>query len=96
MADTAGDPADDSAALAPRARRNPYFTVLAILAGFAWTLAIMLWIVLAQVTDYTTYDVDEAAALNAWIDALVVTGIATTVGMVVVAGVRRELRSASP
>ena len=77
------------------ARGNPYATVLATVGGFAWVLAFMLWIVLAQVTDYATYDLDTASALTAWCYVLVVGGAAAIVAAVAILGVRHELRHSS-
>ena len=77
-------------------RPNPSIVVLTAVAGFAWLLAFMLWIALSQVTDYTTYDLDNAAALQTWIQILIVSGVAAAVGATVIVGVRHELRSNNP
>lgn len=76
-------------------RRNPYTVALSAVGGFAWVLAFILWNVLIQVTDYATYDVEEASALTTWIDTLLVSGAVAIVGALVVAGVGRELRRIS-
>jgi hypothetical protein len=70
---------------------NPYAIGLVVVAGIAWVLAFMLWVVHAQVTDFTTYDLETAAALTAWIQLLVIGGFVALVGAVVIAGVRHEL-----
>jgi hypothetical protein len=74
-------------------RPNPSVIVLTAVTGVVWLLAFMLWIALAQVTDYTTYDLDDAAALETWIQILIVSGVVAAVGATVIAGVRHELRS---
>jgi predicted membrane protein len=74
-------------------RPNPSFIVLTTVAGFSWLLAFMLWNALAQVTDYTTYDLDNAAALETWIQILIISGVIAAVGAGVIVGVRHELRS---
>jgi len=77
-------------------RPNPSIVVLTSVAGFVWLLAFMLWIALAQVTDYTTYDLDNAAALDTWILILIVSGVVAAVGATAIVGVRHELRSNNP
>jgi multisubunit Na+/H+ antiporter MnhC subunit len=74
-------------------RPNPSIVVLTTVTGFVWLLAFMLWIALAQVTDYTTYDLDNAAALETWIQILIVSGVVAAVGATAIVGVRHELRS---
>jgi hypothetical protein len=71
--------------------------VVALLAtgGFAWLVAFMLWIVLAEVTDFVTYDRGTAAALAAWIMLLLLAGVVALVGSAIIAGVGYELRRAS-
>ena len=76
-------------------RGNPYAIGLTAVGGFAWVLAYMLWIVLAQVTDYATYDLDTASALTAWCYVLVGGGAAAIVAAVAILGVRHELRHSS-
>jgi succinate dehydrogenase/fumarate reductase cytochrome b subunit len=74
-------------------RPNPSIVVLMAITGFVWLLAFMLWIALAQVTDYTTYDINNAAALETWIQILIVSGVVAAVGATAIVGVRHELRS---
>jgi hypothetical protein len=76
---------------ATRAPHNPYLIALTAVGGSAWLVAFMLWVVLAQVTDYVTYDHDTAAALTAWIDLLLFAGAVAFVGSVVIAGVGYEM-----
>ena len=76
---------------AARATPNPYAVTLAAVGVFAWLLALMLWQVLAQVTDYETYDVEAATALTEWIDLLIVAGVVGVAGSLVIAGVRHEI-----
>jgi predicted membrane protein len=76
-------------------RPNPSIVVLTAITGFVWLLAFMLWIALAQVTDYTTYDLDNAAALETWIQILIVSGVVAAVGATAIFGVRHELRSSN-
>ena len=76
-----------------RRRPNPSFVMLTAVAGFAWMLAFMLWNALAQVTDYTTYDLDIAAALETWIQILIISGVVAAIGATVIVGVHHELRS---
>lgn len=78
---------------AANARRNPYMVTLVIVGAFAWVVAFMLWNVLVQVTDYTTYDSETASALATWINILLRSGVAALVGAVVIAGIARELRN---
>jgi len=63
------------------------------LAGFSWLLALMLWVVLTQVTDYVSYDLSTAAALTSWIDLLMLTGVAAAVGSIVIVALRYEART---
>lgn len=72
---------------------NPYLIVLIVMAGFAWVLALMLWVVHSQVVDYTTYDVATAAALTWWVEILVLTGVAALVGATVIVGIRHAIRT---
>jgi hypothetical protein len=74
--------------------KNPYLVGLLAATGLSWLLAFMLWLALAQVTDYTTYNIDDAAALVTWIDILILGGVVAAVGATVIAGIRRELRLA--
>lgn len=85
-------PVDLATPLAPAAGRNPFLVALAVFGGLAWLVALMLWNVHAQITDYTSYDVAAAEALTGWIAVLVITGAAAVVGSLVVAGVGHELR----
>lgn len=78
---------------AANSRRNPYMVALVIVGAFAWVVAFMLWNVLVQLTDYTTYDIETASALSTWIDLLLLSGVAAMVGAVIIAGVARELRN---
>lgn len=87
--DTACTAAAQGSVGAPGA--NPYAIGLTVGTGFAWVVALMLWVVHAQVTDFATYDRETAAALTTWIQLLVLGGIAALVGAVVIAGVRHEL-----
>ena len=73
-------------------RRNPYIVGLAAFGGLAWMLALMLWIVLAEVTDYEAYDLPTASALTAWVSLLLLTGVAAVIASLAIAGVRYELR----
>lgn len=73
-------------------RHNPYPVGLLAAGGFAWLIAAMLSIVHAQVTDYSTYDRDTAAALAAWMMLLLLAGTVAFVGSALVAGVAYELR----
>lgn len=73
-------------------RHNPYVVTLLAAGGFAWLIALMLWIVHAQVTDYVTYDRDTAAALTGWMMLLFLAGIVAFVGSGLIAGVGYELR----
>jgi hypothetical protein len=75
-----------------RAPHNLYIIALLTAGGFAWLVALMLWIVLAQVTDYVTYDRDTATALANWIMVLLLTGAMTFIGSAVIAGIGHELR----
>jgi hypothetical protein len=95
MTDTARQSGADSlpTALESTNRHNPYLIVLLAAFGLTWLLAFMLWLALAQVTDYTTYNLNDAAALTTWIDYLVVSGVVAAVGATVIAGISRELRS---
>lgn len=78
---------------AANARRSPYMVTLLVVGVFAWVVAFMLWNVLVQVTDYTTYDSETASALATWINILLFSGVAAIVGAVVIAGIARELRA---
>lgn len=78
---------------AANARRNPYLVTLLVVGAFAWVVAFMLWNVLVQVTDYTTYDSETASALATWINILLLSGVAAIVGAVAIAGIARELRN---
>jgi hypothetical protein len=73
-------------------RHNPYIVGLLAAGGFAWLIALMLWIVHGQVTDYVTYDRDTAAALTAWMMLLLLVGTVAFVGSALIAGVGYELR----
>lgn len=73
-------------------RHNPYIVGLLAAGGFAWLIAMILWIVHAQVTDYVTYDRDTAAALTAWTMLLLLAGTIAFVGSALIAGVGYELR----
>jgi uncharacterized membrane protein len=73
-------------------RPNPSIVVLTAVTGFVWLLAFMLWIALVHVTDYTTYDLDNAAALQTWINILIVSGVVAAVGATAIVGLRHELR----
>ena len=76
---------------AARATPNPDAVTLAAVGAFALLLALMLWQVLAQVTDYETYDVAAATALTDWINLLIVAGVVGISGSLVIAGVRHEI-----
>ena len=78
------------------APHNPFAIALVVFTGFSWLVAILLWLVRSQVTDYEVYDVATAHALGSWVDILVVSGAAAAVGALTIMGVRRELRRASP
>ena len=54
-------------------------------------MALMLWVVLTQVTDYESYDISTAAALTSWISLLLLTGVAAVVGSIAIAGLRYEI-----
>lgn len=82
------------ASTAARVQRNPYVVALHASGGFAWLVAVMLWIVLAEVTDYVAYDRGTAAALAAWMMQLLLAGTVAFVGASVIAGVRYELHRA--
>ena len=95
MADTAQETSTNprSALLTTPRRPNPALIALTAVAGFVWLLAYLLWHVLANFTDYTTYDLDTAAALTTWITILILGGVAMAVGAAVIVGVRHELRA---
>ena len=76
---------------AARATPNPYAVALAAVGAFAWLLALMLWQVLAQVTDCETYDVASVTALTDWINLLIVAGVVGIAGSLVIARVRHEI-----
>jgi hypothetical protein len=78
---------------ATNARRSPYMVTLLVVGVFAWVVAFILWNVLVQVTDYTTYDSETASALATWINILLFSGVAAIVGAVAIAGIARELRA---
>ena len=75
-----------------RAPHNPYSIALLTVGGLAWLVALMLWIVLAQITDYVAYDRDTATVLANGITVLILAGAMTFVGSAVIAGIRHELR----
>jgi len=75
-------------------RRNPYVIVLLVIGLFALVVAFMLTIVLWQVTDSTTHDVVAASALSAWTYVLIGIGVASLVGVLVIAGVAWTMRKA--
>jgi predicted membrane protein len=95
MTETASDSSVTAPSVTAKSSRrpNPSVIVLTAVTGVVWLLAFMLWIALAQVTDYTTYDLADAAALETWIQILIVSGVVAAVGATVIAGVRHELRS---
>jgi len=97
MADTAHKTSTNprSAVLTTSRRPNPALIVLTATTAFVWLLAFMLWIVLVNFTDYTTYDLDTAAALTTWITILIIGGVVTAVGATVIVGVRHELRTSA-
>jgi hypothetical protein len=70
---------------------RPYAIALITTAGLAWLIAFMLWNVLGQVTDYSTYDLDTAAALTTWTFILVVSGVAALVGAAVITRTTRHI-----
>lgn len=78
-----------------RAPHNPYSIALLTAGGLAWLVALMLWIVLAQITDYATYDRDTATALANWITVLLLTGAMTFIGSAVIGGIGHDLRRTS-
>ena len=73
-------------------RNNPYQVALLAVGGFTFVLAFMLWVVIAQMTDYLTYDVVAVAEVTAWMYVLIGTGIAAMLGAVVIAGVSWAIR----
>lgn len=75
-----------------RAPHNPHIIALLTAGGLAWLVALMLWIVLAQITDFDTYDRDTATSLANWITVLLLTGAMTFIGAAVIAGIGHELR----
>ncbi len=73
-------------------RHNPYGIALLAAGGFAWLIALMLWIVHGQITDYVTYDRDTAGFLVAWMMLLLLAGTVAFAASALIAGVGYELR----
>ena len=73
-------------------KRNPYVVGLASAAGVLLVFAIMIDIVIAEITDYLDYDRANVAYLQGWIFLLVgLAGVMLT-GVAVIAGVNWAIR----
>ncbi len=75
-------------------RRNPYQTALLAIGGFSLVLALMLYHVIAHMTDYVTYDPEPVAKVNAWMTFLIGLGTACFLGAILLGGVTWALRNA--
>ena len=73
-------------------RRNPYQVGLLSAGGFLLVLAFMIANVIAQMTDYATWDVTGVATLQGWIFVLVGVAGAMFTGAAVIGGVAWSLR----
>lgn len=71
---------------------NPWAVVLWAGGGLSLVLAFMLTVVVAQLTDYETYDIAGVASIEAWVRLLVAIAAVMFTGAVVLAGIERMLR----
>lgn len=72
--------------------RNPYVIGLFSTAGLFLVVAFMLSLVIAELTDYTTYDVAAVANVQGWMLVLVTLAGTAIIGAAVVAGITRSHR----
>jgi len=76
--------------------RNPFQIALIAYGAFALVLAFMLYLVVNELTDFTSYDVHLVAQVDGWSMVSAGSGIAALIGSVVLAGVHWALRHPSP
>lgn len=70
-----------------RMTRNPYVIGLLSMAGHLFVVAFMLELVIAELTDYTAYDLATVATVQAWMLVLVILAGTAIIGAAVVAGI---------
>lgn len=76
--------------------RNPYLVGLLSGAGLLLVGAFMLYLVINEMTDYTTYDTAGVAVLQGWIFVLICLAGVAVIGSAVIAGVAWSLGSGGP
>lgn len=80
----------------PRPRQEPqprddggeYIRGLGWLCGLGWGLAVVLSVIGLSMSTYSVSDLERQAGLYAWADIFLLLAISSTVGLIVLSGVR--------